>query len=73
VSEESGWITLATIPPASQEAFVQLAQVLQDSNIELEIEENAVRQCERDPAAWLRVQLHDFARASELARHIVAG
>ncbi len=71
MTEQVEWITLATTPPSSQESFDRLAQALQDTKIEIQIEENTVRQCERDPAAWLRVHSRDLPRALELKRNLI--
>ncbi len=68
---DAEWITLATTPPSSEESFERLAQALKDSRIEIEIEENPVRQCERDPAAWLRVHSRDLPLAWDLARRFL--
>ncbi len=70
MAEGTEWITLATTPPSSQEAFERLAEALRASKIELSIEENPVRQCERDPAAWLRVHAQDLPLAWDLARKL---
>ncbi len=67
---DSEWITLATTPPSTAEIFDQLAQALATANIEHEIEKNPVRQCERDPAAWLRVHARDLPLAWDLARKL---
>ncbi len=67
---DSEWITLATTPPSTTEKFEQLAQALAAAKIEHEIEENPVRQCERDPAAWLRVHARDLPLARDLARKL---
>ncbi len=68
---DSEWITLATTPPSSPEAFEKLAEALAAARIEVEIQENAVRQCERDPAAWLRVHAQDLPLAQDLARKLI--
>jgi hypothetical protein len=68
MTEESEWITLATTPPSSVEAMDKLAKALADAKIETSLEENPVRQCERDPAAWLRVHPRDLSLAWDLAR-----
>lgn len=64
------WITLATTPPSTQESFDRLVRMLRDTRIEVNIEENPVRQCERDPAAWLRVHARDLPLAWDLARRL---
>ncbi len=70
MSEGTVWITLATTPPSSQESFDRLATTLRNQKIEVNVEENPVRQCERDPAAWLRVHAHDLPLAWDLARRL---
>lgn len=70
MTDGTEWITLATTPPSSQESFDRLAEALRDTKIEVSIEENSVRQCERDPAAWLRVHAHDLPLAWDLARKL---
>ncbi len=70
MTTDSEWITLATTPPSTAEKFEQLAQALAAAKIEHEIEENPVRQCERDPAAWLRVHARDLPFAWNLAREL---
>ncbi len=70
MSNDSEWITLATTPPSTTEKFERLAQALAAANIEHNIEENPVRQCERDPAAWLRVHARDLPLAWDLARQL---
>lgn len=71
MAEQSEWITLATTPPSSQESFDRLAKALQDTKIEVQVEENPVRQCERDPAAWLRVHTHDLPLALDLKQKLI--
>ncbi len=70
MTQESDWITLATTPPATPEEFERLSQALDAANIETELEENLVRQCENDPAFWLRVRTRDLPSAWELARKL---
>lgn len=70
MANDSEWITLATTPPSTTEKFEQLAQALAAANIEHAVEENPVRQCERDPAAWLRVHARDLPLAWDLARKL---
>jgi hypothetical protein len=67
----SEWITLETTPPSSQQNFDRLARALGDARIPTEVEENPVRQCERDPAAWLHVRSCDLALALEVKRRVL--
>lgn len=67
----SDWITLETTPPSSQQNFDMLARALGDARIPTEVEENPVRQCERDPAAWLHVRSCDLALALEVKRRVL--
>ncbi|MCL4396659.1 MAG: hypothetical protein M1482_17955 [Chloroflexi bacterium] len=65
------WIVLATTPPASPEDVDRLAGALANAEIEIQVEENAVRLCKNDVAVWLRVRQRDFSRATNLAHNIV--
>ena len=67
----SDWITFETTPPSSQQNFDMLARALGDARIPTEVEENPVRQCERDPAAWLHVRSCDLALALEVKRRVL--
>ncbi len=70
MAQESDWITLATTPPSDPNEFKRLTHALGEANIESEVEENLVRQCENDPAFWLRVRSRDLALAWDLARKL---
>ncbi len=70
MTEESDWITLATTPPIPQDEFDRLARHLDDARIETNLEENLVRQCENDPAFWLRVRTRDLPLAWDIARQL---
>ncbi len=70
MTQESDWITLATIPPSTPEEFNRLRQSLDDAHIQAALEENLVRQCENDPAFWLRVRTRDLPVAWDLARKL---
>ena len=65
------WITLETTPPSSQEDFDKLARALDDARIPIDVEQNPVRQCERDPAAWLHVHSLDLPLALEVKRRVL--
>ncbi len=71
--EGNDWITLDTTPPSSQQDFERLARALADAQITIEVEENTVRQCERDPAAWLHVHSRDLPLALEVKRRLLRG
>ncbi len=64
------WITLSTTPPESPVEFDRLVAALDDAGIAINVEENVVRQCENDPAFWLRVRVSDVTQALELARRL---
>lgn len=65
------WITLETTPPSSQEDFDKLARALDDARIPIHVEQNPVRQCERDPAAWLHVHSLHLPLALEVKRRVL--
>ncbi len=69
--EGNDWITLETTPPSSQQDFERLALALDDARIAIDVEENMVRQCERDPAAWLHVHSRDLPLALEVKRRVL--
>jgi hypothetical protein len=66
------WVTLATTPPSSQQQFDRLVSALDDRGIELELEDNPVRQCNNDVATWLRVHANDLPLAWDVARKIIS-
>ncbi len=68
--QELDWITLATTPPLPQDEFERLERRLGEVQIETEREENLVRQCENDPAFWLRVRTRDLPLAWDIARQL---
>lgn len=70
MAQESDWITLATTPPSTPDEFERLRQSLDDAHIETALEENLVRQCENDPAFWLRVHARDLPLAWDLAHEL---
>ncbi len=70
MTQESDWITLATTPPTPVEEFDRLKDHLSEADIETNLEENLVRQCENDPAFWLRVHTRDLPLAWDIARQL---
>jgi hypothetical protein len=68
---ENDWITLETTPPSSQEDFDKLARALDNAGIPNNVEQNLVRQCERDPAASLHVHSLDLLLALEVKRRVI--
>ena len=61
MEQTEDWIALATAPPASPEQLAEMAGALGDRGIETELEENPVRQCDKD----VLTRRH-FLRAIEL-------
>ncbi len=70
MTQETDWITLATTPPTPVEEFDRLKERLSEASIETTLEENQVRQCENDPAFWLRVRTRDLPLAWDIARQL---
>ncbi len=70
MAQESDWITLASTPPTPRDEFDRLARRLDQVKIETNLEENLVRQCENDPAFWLRVRTRDLPLAWDIARQL---
>ncbi len=68
--QPADWVTLATTPPSSQEQFDQLVSALNSRGIEIDLEDNPVRQCDKDVAIWLRVHANDLPLAWDIARKI---
>ncbi len=66
------WVTLATTPPSSPEQLDQIADALGNQGIEITLEENPVRQCDKDVATWLRVHSRDLPFAWNLARKFIS-
>ncbi len=70
MTQETDWITLATTPPTPVEEFDRLKERLSEASIDTDLEENLVRQCENDPAFWLRVRTRDLPLAWDIARQL---
>ena len=70
--QPADWVTLATTPPSNQEQFDRLVSALGDRGIEIELEDNPVRQCDNDVATWLRVHANDLPLAWAMARKIIS-
>lgn len=56
--QPADWVTLATTPPSSAE--------------EIDLEDNPVRQCDKDVVTWLRVHSRDLPLAWDMARQIIS-
>ena len=66
------WVTLATAPPSSQEQLDQMAGALGSRGIETYLEENTMRQCDKDVAIWLRVHASDLQLAWNIAHKLIS-
>jgi hypothetical protein len=72
MEQTEDWVTLATAPPSSPEQLDQISGVLRDRGIESDLEENPVRQCDKDVAFWLRIHSRDLSLAWDLARKLIS-
>ena len=72
MEQTEDWVALATVPPASPEQLDQMASALGDRGIETELEENPVRQCDKDVAIWLRVHSRDLSLAWDLTNKLIS-
>jgi hypothetical protein len=70
--QPADWVTLATTPPSSQAQFDQLVSALLSQGIKVELEDNPVRQCDKDVATWLRVHANDLPLAWDIARRLIS-
>jgi hypothetical protein len=66
------WVTLATAPPSSSEQLDEIAGALGNRGVEIQLEENPMRQCDKDVAIWLRVHTKDLSLAWDLARKLIS-
>ena len=66
------WVTLATPPPSSPEQLDQIAGALSARGIEIDLNENPVRQYDKDVATWLRVHSNNLPLAWDLARKLIS-
>jgi hypothetical protein len=72
MEQDEDWVTLAGTPPSSLEQLDQMAGALGDRGIEIDLEENPMRQCDKDVAIWLRVYSRDLPLAWDLARKLIS-
>ena len=72
MKQTEDWVTLASTPPSSPEQLDQMAGALGDRGIEIYLEENPVRQCDKDVATWLHVHVSDLALAWDVTRKLIS-
>ena len=72
MEQTEDWVTLATAPPSSPEQLDQMAGALSGRGVEIHLEENTMRQCDKDVAIWLRVHADDLPLAWDIARELIS-